>query len=150
MPSSSFTCVKPSDLDAIGNAAKAYRKMSDVKVLTQAATKAGEQLKTSMQQTIKGEPSLSGYHDVADALSVWEADKTHNVHVGIPESHALYGRAQEMHDIYPVSDVVMDLARQQDDIQDTFNNALAEAVALGRVRQFLQSWRQAVGRWRTR
>lgn len=127
MPSSSFTCVKTSDLDQITKAARAYKRMSSVKVVTKAAMQAGENLKTAMQKTIKGESTLNSYHDVADAISVGAG--TGNVYVGIPESHLLYARAQEMHQVYPVSDVVMDLTRQQGDTEAAFYDALAEAVS---------------------
>jgi hypothetical protein len=127
MPSSSFTCVKTTDLDAIARAARAYAKMSNVKVVTQAAKKAGEHLKTAMQKTITGESSLLHYHNVSDALSVYESSG--NVHVGLPESHALHGTALEMESVYPVTDVVTDLSRQQGDIEAKFYDALAEAVS---------------------
>jgi hypothetical protein len=130
MASSSFTCVNTSDLGKLAKAAQAYKKMSDPKVVVAAAKTAGEHLKTAMQTTIKGEPTLSQYHDVSDALTVWENKEPHNVAVGLPDSHPLYNRAQEMHGVYPVSDVVTDLTAQQGDTEDKFYDALAEAVSL--------------------
>lgn len=127
MSSSSFACVKTSDLDAITSAARAYKKMSDVKVICQAAATAGEGLKTAMQKTISGEPTLSRYQHVSDALQVYGTAR--NVHVGLPESHELYGDAQKMESVYPVTDVVTDLAQQQGDIEAKFYDALAEAVS---------------------
>jgi hypothetical protein len=144
MPSSSFTCVKTSDLDKLAKVAQGYKKMSSARVITDAATKAGEHLKGSMQQTIKGESSLSQYHDVADALQVYESPAAwyrraaaavvgrrafpRNMHVGLPESHELHGRAQEMEQIYPVTQAAMDLTRQSGDTVAKFRDALAEAV----------------------
>lgn len=127
MPSSKYACVKTDDLTRLANAAKAYKRMSSIRVVTQAAMQAGESLKTAMQKTITGEPSLAGYNDVADAISVQkDAD---NVYVGLPESHPLYSRAQEMHNVYPVSDVVTDLDQQQGDTEGKFLDALAQAVS---------------------
>jgi hypothetical protein len=129
MASSSFTCVKTSDLDAIRQAAQAYKKMSNVQVITQAAMTAGRHLSTAMSKTIKGDPSLKNYHDVADSLGVWEAENPHNVHVGIPESHALAEKAQQMHEVYPVKDAVVDLTQQQGDTEAAFLDALAGMVS---------------------
>jgi hypothetical protein len=127
MSSSSFTCLKPSDLDKVTKAAAAYRKMSDVKVVTRAASQAGERLKTAMQTTIKGESTLSQYHDVSEALQVYQ--EAGNVQVGLPDSHPLYGRACDMENVFPVADVVMDLSRQQGDTEAAFYDALAEMVS---------------------
>ena len=127
MSSSSFTCVKQSDLDKVAKAANAYKKMSSLKVICQAAKQAGEHLNTAMQTTIKGESTLAQYHDVADAFHVHEDPS--NVYVGLPESHELYGKALDMDKVYPVSDVVMDLTRQQGDTEAAFYDALAEAVS---------------------
>ena len=127
MSSSSFTCVKTTDLEALTRAARAYKRISNVKTVTQAATTAGEHLKTAMQKTITGEHSLLHYHNVADALCVY--DVPNNVVVGLPESHTLYGAALEMERVYPVVDVVMDLTQQQGDTEDKFYEALAEAVS---------------------
>lgn len=122
MRSSSFTCVKSSDLDVITKAAKAYGRLAKTRTVTRSAVKAGQHLNTAMQQTVKGEPSLSAYHHVADAFHVYESDG--NVHVGLPESHELYGTALEMDRIYPVANVVMDLARQQGDTEAVFHDEL--------------------------
>jgi len=127
MSSSSFTCVKSSDLDKVKKAATAYKKMSTLKVVCGAAKQAGEHLNKAMQTTIKGESTLSQYHDVADAFHVHEDSS--NVYAGLPDSHALYGKALEMHAVYPVSDVVMDLTRQQGDTEEVFYDALAQAVS---------------------
>jgi hypothetical protein len=127
MASSLFACVKTSDLDKVAKAASAYKRMSNVNVVTKAATQAGENLKTAMQKTIKGESTLRSYHDVADAISVGAGSS--NVYVGLPDSHPLYSRALEMHNVYPVSDVVMDLTRQQGDTEAKFYDALAEAIS---------------------
>jgi hypothetical protein len=127
MTSSSFSCVNTSDLDKLAKAASAYKRMSSVKVVTQAATQAGEHLKTAMQKTITGESTLRDYHDVADAISVGSGSS--NVYVGLPDSHPLYSRALDMHKVYPVSDVVMDLTQQQGDTEAKFLDALAEAIS---------------------
>lgn len=127
MPSSLFNCVKSSDLDALAKAASAYKRLSNRQVIIQAATQAGEHLKTAMQKTIKGESTLRGYHDVAEAMTV--RSDSQNVHVGLSESHRLYPRAQQMHQVYPVSDVVLDMTRQQGDTEEAFYDALAEAIS---------------------
>ena len=127
MSSSSFTCVKSSDLASVARAARAYRKISSVKVITQAACQAGEHFKTAMQKTITGESTLLHYHNVSDALSVYAVPN--NVHVGLPESHELHGTAQEMEEVYPVTDVVTDLTRQQGDTEAAFYDALAEVMS---------------------
>jgi hypothetical protein len=127
MAASLFNCVKTSDLDAISQAARAYKRLSNVKVIVEAATQAGEHLKTAMQKTIKGESTLRDYHDVADAINV--RFESQNVHVGLSESDPLFSRAQEMHQIYPVSEVVSDLTRQQGDTEAAFYDALAEVIS---------------------
>jgi hypothetical protein len=127
MASSSFTCVKASDLDKVAKAATAYRKMSSLSVICGAAKEAGEHLNTAMQKTGKGESTISQYHDVVDAFHVHE--DASNVYVGLPESHELYGKALDMDKIFPVADVVMDLTRQQGDTEAMFYDALAEAVS---------------------
>ena len=127
MPSSSFSCVNTSDLDKIAKAASAYKRLSSTTAITKAATQAGEYLKTAMQTTIKGEPTLRDYHDVADAISVWsDAD---NVYVGLSDSHPLSKRAEEMDRLYPVVDVVTDMTQQQGDTAAKFYDALAEVIS---------------------
>jgi hypothetical protein len=127
MASSLFACVKTSDLDKVAKAASAYKRMSNVNVVTKAATQAGENLKTAMQKTIKGESTLRDYHDVADAIGVHSDSQ--NVYIGLQDSHPLHSRAQEMDKVYPVADVVSDLTRQQGDTEAAFLDALAEAIS---------------------
>lgn len=127
MPSSSFNCVNTSDLDALAKAAKAYKQISAVKTVTEAATKAGEHLKTAMQKTIRGESSLRSYQDVAAGITVWSDSQ--NVYVGIPESSPLHSRALAMDKVFPVAEVVEDLTRQQGDTETAFYDALAEIVS---------------------
>lgn len=122
MPSSSYNCVKKSDVAKLGKSVAQYKRISDPKVVRQQAKKAGGPLLSQMQGLIKNEPSLADYGHVADAMRVFSHEG--NVSVGLPEDHPLLGQAQEMHSIYQVSDVAFDLAQQSGEIEGGFHDNL--------------------------
>jgi hypothetical protein len=124
MPSSSYNCVKKSDVAKLGKAAAQYKRMSRERTVRGAASKAGGTLLDSMQGLIKGEPSLADHRNVADAMRVFQGDD--NVHVGLPAEHPLLPQAQQMHDIYQVSDVAMDLAQQSGEVEAQFLQHLTD------------------------
>lgn len=122
MPSSSYNCVKKSDVAKLGKAVAQYKRISSTKRVSQQASKAGGMLLTQMQDLIRGEPSLSDHQNVADAMRVWSDES--NVHVGLPADHPLLPQAQQMHGIYQVSDVALDLAKQSGEIEGAFHDNL--------------------------
>lgn len=122
MPSSSYNCVKKSDVAKLGKVASQYKRISSTKRVSQQARKAGGGLLTQMQDLIRGEPSLAEYGDVADAMRVWSDED--NVHVGLPADHPLMGRAEDMHQTYQVSQVAFDLAKQSGEVESNFHDNL--------------------------
>jgi hypothetical protein len=126
MASSSYNCVVASDLNKLKTAQGAYKKMATPAAVTRAARQAGEQLRQTMQKTILGEGTLVSYADVAQAITVFEDEG--NVVVGLPPGHQLLARACEMDKLYPVAEVVTDLAQQYGDIEAEFFDGLAEVV----------------------
>lgn len=122
MPSSSYNCVKKSDVSKLGKAVSQYKRISSTKRVSQQASKAGVGLLSQMQDLIRGEPSLSDYGNVADAMSVWSDES--NVHVGLPQDHPLLPQAQQMHDVYQVSSVAFDLAKQSGEVESSFHDNL--------------------------
>lgn len=124
MPSSSYNCVKKSDVAKLGKTAAQYKRISTTKRVSQQASKAGGMLLSQMQELIRGEPSLAGtdHQAVADAMRVWSDES--NVHVGLPVDHPLMPQAQKMHEIYQVSDVAMDLAQQSGEVEGAFHDNL--------------------------
>jgi hypothetical protein len=122
MPSSSYNCVKKSDVAKLGKAVSQYKRISDPKTIRKQASKAGGPLLEQMQGLIRNEPSLSEYGHIADAMSVFSHED--NVSVGLPADHPLLPQAQQMHDTYQVSDVAFDLAQQSGDIEGAFHDNL--------------------------
>jgi len=118
MPSSSYDCVKKSDVDKLGKVAAQYKRMSNQRTVRSAAKQAGGTLRDSMAGLINGDPSLKGHRNVADALHVFQDEK--NVHVGLPADHPLMSQAQDMHQSFQVSDVAMDLAQQSGEVEEKF------------------------------
>lgn len=124
MPSSSFDCVKKSDVDKLGKVAAQYKRMSNQRTVRGAATQAGGTLRNTMSSLVKGDPSLKQHQNVADAFQVWH-DKN-NVSVGLPPEHPMLGQAEKMHQSYQVSDVAMDLAQQSGEVEAEFNRELTQ------------------------
>jgi hypothetical protein len=118
MPSSSFDCVKKSDVDKLGKMAAQYKRMSRQRTVRGAAKQAGTMLRDSMSNLIKGEPSLREHQNIADALHGWEDQD--NVYIGLHPDHPLLPQAQEMHQSYQVSDVAADLASQSGEVEEKF------------------------------
>jgi len=128
MPSSSYNCVKKSDVAKLGKAAAQYKRMSKAGAVRSAAGKAGDSLRKNMQDLVHGEPSLSEYQRVAASFHVWHDQK--NVNVGLHPDHPLLPQAQKMHQSYQVSDVAMDLAQQSGEIEAEFLRHLTEGSRL--------------------
>jgi hypothetical protein len=127
MPSSLFNCVKQADVDMLGKAARQYGKMQ--KAVMPAARAAGEVLRGHMQTLIKGEGSISLFHDVADHLQVFEDQG--NVVVGIPPSPGVWGMASianQMENQYQITEVATELASQSGDIEEVFYSELAGSL----------------------
>jgi hypothetical protein len=124
MPSSSFDCVKKSDVDKLGKAAAQYKRMSSQRTVRGAAGKAGGTLRNNMSSLVKGDPSLKQHQNLADAFHVWQDEG--NVSVGLHPDHPLLAQAQQMHQSYQVSDVAMDLAQQSGEIEAEFNRELTQ------------------------
>jgi hypothetical protein len=122
MPSSSYNCVKKSDMTKLGKAVAQYKRISDPKTVRKQASKAGGPLLEQMQGLIQGEPSLSDYRHIADAMQVFSHED--NVSVGLPADHPLLPQAQEMHNVYQVSEVAFDLAKQSGEIESGFHDNL--------------------------
>ena len=118
MPSSSFDCVKKSDVDKLGKVIAQYQRMSKAGTVRKAARGAGGTLCNNMASMIKGEPTLRDYHSLADSLRVWQDEG--NVHVGLHPDHPMIQQAEAMHQNFPVSDAAMDLAKQSGEIEDEF------------------------------
>lgn len=128
MSSSSYRCVKEQDVHTITSASNAYKKMGTSVAVKAAARVAGGQLRTQMEKLVHGEPSLSGYQDVGRALTVFEDDD--NVVVGIPPDDPLLSKAHGMHQIYQLTDVAHDLAKQAGDIEEKFYDVLFDVVMM--------------------
>jgi hypothetical protein len=127
MPSSLFNCVKQADVEMLGKAARQYGKMQ--KAVMPAAHAAGEALRGHMQMLIKGESSISLFHDVAEHLQVFEDQG--NVVVGIPSSPGVWGMASianQMENHYQITEVATELARQSGDIEEVFYSELAGSL----------------------
>jgi hypothetical protein len=124
MPSSSYNCVKKSDVDKLGKAAAQYKRMSSKGTVRSAASRAGGTLRNQMAGLVKGEPSLKQYSNVADAFHVWQDEK--NVNVGLHPDHPMLGQAQKMHQSFQVSDVAFDLAQQAGEIEEEFLRRLTQ------------------------
>src|SRR6516164_9724112 len=107
MPSSSFDCVKKSDVDKLGKVIAQYQRMSKAGTVRKAARGAGGTLCNNMASMIKGEPTLRDYHSLADSLRVWQDEG--NVHVGLHPDHPMIQQAE-----------AMDLAKQSGEIEDEF------------------------------
>ena len=122
-----YTCVNASDLSTVRKAAASYKKMSSSSVVKAMARVAGGQLLREMQLMVRGEQSLSGYHDVADAMTVFEDED--NVVVGVPPWDPVIDRAHEMHLSYQLTDVVTDLEHQSGVTRDRFYDGLAGSVS---------------------
>jgi hypothetical protein len=122
MPSSSYNCVKKSDVAKLGKAVSQYKRISDSKTVRKQASKAGQPLLEQMQGLIRGEPSLSDFGHIADAMRVFSHDD--NVSVGLPADHPLLPSAQQMHNVFQVSDVAFDLAQQSGEVEGAFHDNL--------------------------
>lgn len=120
MPSSGYSCVNSADMTALSKAIDVYKTLSDKSVVVEAATTAGQHLKTAMQKTIR---TFTKFPDVAAGLQVWSDSS--NVYVGIPPGDGLLPRALEMDKGFPLAETVTDLTRQMGDTQDAFFEALA-------------------------
>jgi hypothetical protein len=127
MPSSLFNCVVKSDLARVKSAAGSYKKMSNIKVVMTAGHAAGELLLDRMHQIIMSDSSLAGFTDVANALTVFEDG---NVVAGLPPGHPLVPKARQMEELYPVADVIIDMAKQSGDVAEAFYNSLAEQAII--------------------
>jgi hypothetical protein len=118
-----YSCVNAAALTQLGRLAQAYKRMATPPVLDAAAMKVGEHLRSDMQKRIQREPSLSDYHDVADALQVHQ-DHRGNWLVGVPAEHPLAAKAEKMHGIYQLTDVTRDLESQSNVAQRMFYDEL--------------------------
>jgi hypothetical protein len=123
MPSSLFDCVKSADVAAVGKTADGYKKMS--RAVVPAACTAGGLLKDRMQKLIRGEQSISMFHDVADHITIFEDSS--NLVVGVPPGPML-AKAQQMDSHYQVADVAGDLAKQSGDVENKFYEELSKAA----------------------
>jgi hypothetical protein len=122
MPSSSYNCVKKSDVSKLGKAVAQYKRISDPKVVRKQASKAGGPLLDQMQGLIRNEPSLEEYRHIADAMQVFSHED--NVSVGLPADHPLMPQAEQMHGVYQVSNVAFDLAQQSGEVEGAFHDNL--------------------------
>jgi len=111
----------------VKKAASSYKKMSDTKVVLAAGHTACELLVERMHMIIMSDSALADYADVANALTTFEDG---NVVAGLPPGHPLVPKARQMEQIYPVSDVVIDMAKQSKDVEGAFCNSLAEQAII--------------------
>jgi hypothetical protein len=103
-----------------------YTKIAQETTITAAACTAGEKIfLRRMQLMILGQPATIAYSDVAQAISVFSGDD--DVYVGLPEGHALVPRAQQMEEIFPICQTVLDLDKQSGDSNCCFEEELAKA-----------------------
>lgn len=122
MSSSSYNCVKKSDVAKLGKVAAQYKRISSEKTVRKQASKAGGGLLNQMQGMIRSDPTLEEYRHIADALHVFSHED--NVSVGLPEGHPLVGQAEKMHGVFPVSDAAFDLAKQSGEVEGAFHDNL--------------------------
>lgn len=122
MPSSSYNCVKKSDVAKLGKAVSQYKRISNPKQVRRQASKAGGGLLSQMQGMIRDDPTLGEYRHIADAMRVFSDED--NVSVGLPADHPLLPQAEQMHGIFPVSSAAFDLAQQSGEVEGAFHDNL--------------------------
>ena len=121
--------INKSALKQLSDLQQRYGAMASTGVVDQAAQAAGATMAKSMQTMIRSQPGLSGYSDVVKGLTIWKGDE--GIYVGLPPGHELVGRANEMEQQFPLTQVTADMERQTGETQRAFYDALASLVGLG-------------------
>jgi hypothetical protein len=104
-----------------------FHQMANLELVTDCAKRAGQVVKTAMQDYIYTQPILRPYADVAERIAVW-GEPNDNVWVGVPGDDPVAQRAHDMDMLFPVLHATFETQRQSGQAAEAFETCLIERV----------------------